>query len=146
MDIKVIKTREEYEEALERFAVILEQNPVPGSPLENVLELLLVVIRDYEQRVGEPLELDPIESIKFRMEQMELSRKELVPYLGSLSKVSEVLSGKRDLSLSMVRNLHEGLGIPFESLLVRRKVSRRQKPIKQRKKRSLSLRKRTQKA
>ncbi len=144
MDIKVIKTRTEYESALERLVELMDKNLPIGSKEENFLELLLIVIRDYEQKIIEPLDLDPIASIKFRMDQMQMLRKELVPYLGSMSKVSEILSGKRNLSLSMIRKLHEGLGIPFESLLTKRRVRKpvRRKRVQQHRKRVLWGRKR----
>ena len=144
MDIKVIKTRTEYESALERLVELMDKNLPIGSKEENFLELLLIVIRDYEQKIIEPLDLDPIASIKFRMDQMQMLRKELVPYLGSMSKVSEILSGKGNLSLSMIRKLHEGLGIPFESLLTKRRVRKpvRRKRVQQHRKRVLWGRKR----
>lgn len=135
MSVKVIKNRAEYEAALKRVADLM------NSEDEDTLELLLLVIKDYEQRVIEPVEGDAIEAIKFRMDQMAMSRKELVPYLGSLSRVSEILSGKRDLSLSMIRKLHEGLGIPLESLMMRKQPfkSVRKSRVKQKQKRRLSL-------
>lgn len=133
MDLKVIKNRAEYEVALERLLLLMDKNPPSNSKEENDLELLLLLIKDYEQRVIEPIEVDPVEAIKFRMDQMELTRKEMVSYLGSMSRVSEILSGKRDLSLSMIRKLHEGLGIPLESLILRkrsvRKRARKRKPL-----------------
>jgi HTH-type transcriptional regulator/antitoxin HigA len=89
----------------------------PGSPEEEKLEVFALLIDAYEQ-THYPIDLpDPIEAIKFRMAQQDLIQKDLVPYLGSQSKVSEVLNRKRPLSLSMIRALHEGLGIPAEVLL-----------------------------
>ena len=117
MDIKVIKNQEDYEAALQSLSELMDRDPAPGSLEENSLELLMLVIRDYEQKIVEAVVVDPVEAIKFRMDQMDLSRQELIPYMGSISRVSEVLSGKRNLSLSMIRKLHEGLGIPLESLL-----------------------------
>jgi HTH-type transcriptional regulator/antitoxin HigA len=136
MNIRVIKSRAEYEAALKLVADLM------NSEAEDALELLLLVIKDYEQRVIEPIEGDAIEAIKFRMDQMAMSRKELVPYLGSLSRVSEILSGKRDLSLSMIRKLHEGLGIPLESLVIKRRALKtgRKARIKRKQKRPSSLR------
>jgi HTH-type transcriptional regulator/antitoxin HigA len=126
MNIKIIKTREEYEEALEQLAKWLDREFKPGTPEEDALELLLLVIKEYENRTCELREVDPITAIKFRMEQMQLTRKDLIPFLGSLSRVSEVLSGDRGLSLSMIHRLHEGLGIPYESLIKRKTVSSRE--------------------
>ncbi len=89
------------------------------EPDADRLELLALLVRDYEDK-HYPIDMpDPVEAITFRMEQMGLTRKDLERYIGSRSKVSEVLSGKRRLSLSMIRALHEGLGIPAEVLLGR---------------------------
>ena len=89
----------------------------PGSAEEQELELFSVLIGNYENEHF-PISLpDPIEEIKFCMDQQGLTRKDMISYIGSQSKVSEVLSGKRPLSLSMIRSLHEGLGIPADVLL-----------------------------
>ena len=125
MNIKVIRNKAEYEEALGNLSKLMDRNPEPGSKNENDLELLMLVINDYEQKIAEPIMLDPVEAIKFRMDQMQYTRKDLVPFFGSISRVSEVLSRKRNLSLSMIRKLHEGLGIPLESLVSQRPSSRR---------------------
>lgn len=90
---------------------------VPNSDVENTIGALLLVIKDYEQKVVEPFKVDPIEAIKFRMEQMGLNQKHLVEYIGSPSKVSEILNGKRKLSKTMIRKLHKGLGIPLSTLM-----------------------------
>jgi HTH-type transcriptional regulator/antitoxin HigA len=140
MNVKVIKNRSEYDAALERVIELMDRNPSPGSEEENTLELLLLVIRDYEQKVIEPIGVDSIEAIKFRMDQMQITRKELVPFIGSMSKVSEILSGKRNLSLTMIRKLHQGLGIPLESLLVVK--TRKKRVLKKRRASSLRKRKR----
>ena len=115
MEPKVIKNEAEYEAALAHLSSLMDV--APGSPEEQELELFSVLIGNYEDEhypIGLP---DPVEAIKFRMEQQGLTRKDLIPYIGSQSKVSEVLNGKRPLSLSMIRSLHEGLGIPAEVLL-----------------------------
>lgn len=115
MKPKVIKTEAEYEMALAHLETLMDAEP--GSPQEEEAELFAVLIENYE-REHFPLGLpDPIEAIKFRMEQQELSRKDLEPYIGSQSKVSEILNRKRSLSLAMIRALHKGLGIPAEVLL-----------------------------
>lgn len=80
----------------------------------NELELLSLVIEDFERKTVPPAVVDPIEFIRFRMDQMGLSRKDLVPYIGLTSRVSEVLSRKRPLSLAMIRRLHRGLDIPLD--------------------------------
>jgi HTH-type transcriptional regulator/antitoxin HigA len=112
---KVIKTEFEYRSALAQFEEMLK---IPESERSyDDMELLSVLIEQYEDvqfRIDPP---DPIEAIKFRMEQSGLSQKDLIPYLGSRSRVSEVLSGKRELTLSMIRALNTHLGIPAESLI-----------------------------
>jgi HTH-type transcriptional regulator/antitoxin HigA len=92
-------------------------DPKPNSKEENELELLALVIQDFERQTVPHVKADPIESILFRMDQMQLTRKELIPYIGSISKVSEVLSRKRPLSLPMIRRLNQGLGIPADILI-----------------------------
>lgn len=113
--IKVIKTEGEYQEALRRIDALMDAPS--GSAEEEELELLALLADKYE-REHFPIELpDPIEAILFRMEQQDLTAKDMEQYLGSQSKVSEVLNRKRPLSLSMIRNLHEGLEIPLEVLI-----------------------------
>jgi HTH-type transcriptional regulator/antitoxin HigA len=115
MNTKIIKSEEEYEAVLARIAELMDA--APDSPEEEELELLTLLVEKYEAE-NYPVELpDPIEAIKFRMEQEGLTRKDLIPFIGSQSKVSEVLNYKRPLSLSMIRGLHEGLEIPAEVLL-----------------------------
>jgi HTH-type transcriptional regulator/antitoxin HigA len=117
MTPKVIKNLEEYEEALEEYDALLDVDPDAGTPDAIKLELLSHLIGEYEEREF-PIDLpDPIEAIKFRMEQQNLKQRDLVPYMGSPSKVSEVLNGKRALSLKMIRSLHEHLHIPAEALM-----------------------------
>ena len=115
MNIKIIKTEAEYEEALARIDALIDA--APGSPQVDELDLLALLVEKYEE-VHYPVDLpDPVEAIKFRMEQEGLEPKDMIKYLGSQSKVSEVLNYKRPLSLTMIRNLHEGLDIPAEVLL-----------------------------
>jgi len=115
MKIRILKNEAEYEAALAEIERLME------SPKPDVdrLELLGLLVSDYEDKHYQIDMPDPVEAITFRMEQMGLTRKDLERYIGSRSKVSEVLSGKRRLSLSMIRALHEGLGIPAEVLLGR---------------------------
>ena len=115
MKPKILKTPVEYELALARIETIFDAKP--GTAKGDELELLLVLVEKYED-VAFPINLpNPITAIRFRMEQQNLEPKDLVPYIGSKSKVAEVLSGQRSLSLSMIRNLVIGLGIPAEVLL-----------------------------
>ena len=81
------------------------------------MEILVTLIEAYENKHSPISAADPIEAIKFRMEQQGLTQKDLEPFIGSSGRVSEVLNHKRGLSLSMVKRLHEGLNIPYESLL-----------------------------
>jgi HTH-type transcriptional regulator/antitoxin HigA len=117
VNVKIIKNEQDYEQAMARLSALMSRDLQPGSKEENELELLALVIRDYERQTVPVAKVDPIESILFRMDQMQWSRKDLVPYIGSLSKVSEVLTRKRPLSLSMIRRLHRGLDIPADILI-----------------------------
>ena len=112
---KVIKTETEYEAALARLDELFDAKP--GTPKGDEFELWVTLVEIYEEEHF-PIDLpDPITAIRFRMEQAGLRQVDLLPYIGSPSRVSEVLNGKRKLSLSMIRKLHEGLGIPAEVLL-----------------------------
>ena len=115
--VRVIKTQRGYADALARLSALMDEVCAPGSSKEAELELLALVIESYERSKFEPVSPDPIEAILFRVDQQQLSRKDLVPYIGSISKVSEVLGRKRSLSLSMIRKLHAGLHIPAEVLI-----------------------------
>jgi len=115
MYIKMIRTEAQYEAALERLDMLMEAEP--GSPEFDELELLALLVEKYEDEQF-PIDYpDPVEAILFRMDQEGLARKDMIPYIGSQSKVSEVLNRKRPLSLTMIRSLHEGLGIPAEVLI-----------------------------
>ena len=114
---KVIKNKTQYEETLFALEELLDRDPAPGTPENEELELLALLIQDYESRQFEFASPTPIEAIKFRMEQQNLTPRDLIPYIGSRSKVSEVLSKKRPLTLSMMRALHSGLGIPASVLI-----------------------------
>lgn len=94
------------------FEVVL-----PGTPEAGEMEVLTTLIEAYENKRYPVSPPDPIEAIRFRMEQQGLSPADLQPYIGASGRVSEVLNGKRPLSLRMVKRLHEGLRIPYESLL-----------------------------
>lgn len=114
MHVKPIHTAADHEAALARLDGIFDS--APGTPEGNEAEVLTLLIHHYEEKhfpIGLP---SPVAAIRFRMEQQGLKPKDLVPYLGSPSKVSEVLSGRRGLSLTMIRNLIT-LGIPAEVLL-----------------------------
>ncbi len=115
MEPKILKTDKEYKAALVQLQKLMHAKP--GTQKADRLELWARLIEDYED-VHHPIDPpDPIEAILFRMDQENLKPKDLGPYLGNKSKVSEVLSRKRALTLSMIRKLHYGLGIPAEVLL-----------------------------
>jgi HTH-type transcriptional regulator/antitoxin HigA len=92
-------------------------NAEPGSAEEARLEVLSILVRDYEARRHPILPPDPIEAIRFRLEQQGLTPKALERVIGTRARVSEVLNKKRRLSLEMIRNLHDTLAIPFSSLM-----------------------------
>jgi len=122
---KVIKTEAEYQTALAAIESLIDLDPSPGTDDASKLELLTLLVEDYESRIAPANLPDPIEAIRFRMEQQNLKQTDLVQYIGSRSKVSEVLSRKRPLTLSMIRKLHSGLGIPAKVLLQDRPESSR---------------------
>ncbi len=115
--IKVIKTEKEYKEALKLIAALIQEDPDPNSEKGEKLSLLSTLVKDYESSLFPESLPDPVEAILFRMEQQNLQPHDLVPYLGSSSRVSEILSRKRPLSISMMRALEKGLGIPARVLL-----------------------------
>lgn len=119
--IKSIQTDSEHESALARIEEILDAQA--GTQENDELNVLLDLVELYEKK-RYPIEMpDLISAIEFRMDQAGLTQADLVPYIGSRSKVSEVLSGKRDLTMSMARALHKHLGIPADVLLQERAVS-----------------------
>ncbi len=115
MDIKAIKTEEDYNQALSRLKVIFHA-PVDSKEGDeaDVLSILIEKYEDEHYHIEAP---DPIEAIKFRMEQMDMTNKDLAKIIGYKSRVSEIFSRKRKLTLKMIRNLHEKLKIPYESLI-----------------------------
>ena len=115
--LKIIKDERAHQVALDALVRLLEGEPAEGTSEADEIDVLSLLIQKYEDEHF-PLELpDPLEAIRFRMAQQGMSQKDLVPIIGSPSKVSEVLRGKRPLSLSMIRRLHDGLGIPAEVLI-----------------------------
>ncbi len=121
MKPKLLKNEKEYHAALERIDSLMSARP--GTQEADALEFWTFLAETYEEH-HDPIDLpDPIEAIRFRMEQQGLNQADLVPYIGSKSKVSEVLNGKRSLSLPMIRRLHEGLGIPLDVLIGKRDAS-----------------------
>ena len=117
MNIKPIRTDKDYEEALERVAVLMDAKE--GTVEFDELEILSTLIENYETKHFSIDMPDPIEAIKFRMEQEGLKQKDVAELFGNKVRVSEVLNKKRRLTLDMVRNLHDNLSIPYDSLLNR---------------------------
>ena len=113
MNLKIIKSDNEYEGALAELTKLMALELAPDCEQFRTLEVLSVLLEKYESEIVDLPAVDPIEAIKFRMDQSEMVNKDLKPYLGSMGKVSEVMNRKRPLSLSMIRNLHKGLGIPY---------------------------------
>jgi HTH-type transcriptional regulator/antitoxin HigA len=115
---RLLKTSADYAAALSRLNSLLDHDPQSGSTEAEEVELLALLISTYERQNFETLAAPtPIEAIRFRMEQLGLAQKDLVRYMGSASRVSEFLAGKRQLTVPMIRALSEGLGIPVKSLV-----------------------------
>ena len=115
MEIKPIKTEQDYSDALMRLEEIFDAKK--GTKEGDELEVLGILIEKYEDE-NFPIDLpDPIEAIKFRMEQMDYSQNDLAKVIGLKSRASEILNKKRKLSLEMIRQLHERLNIPTDVLI-----------------------------
>jgi len=120
MEIKPIRTKADHRAALKEIEALM--NAKAGTPEGERLDVLATLVEAYERRHF-PMDLpDPVEAIKFRMEQSGLAPKDLVPMIGQLNRVYEILSRKRPLTLPMIRALHQQLGIPSE-LLIREPVA-----------------------
>ena len=117
MLLKPIKNEKDYDFALNRVDELMEINPDLGTQESDELEVIVMLIEKYEEKEWAISEPDPIEAIKVRMEQMHLKQKDLIPYIGNKSKVSEVLNRKIGLSLTMIANIAVGLHLPLECLI-----------------------------
>ena len=117
MEARVLKTENEHQTALREAESLVAIDPDFGSKESDRLELLTLLIEDYEKRIFSFEEADPIDAIEFRMSEQGLKQKDLVPMLGSKSRVSEILARKRPLTVQMIRSLSINLGIPVESLI-----------------------------
>ena len=115
MNIKPIRNDDDLRAAFARLELVFQAPE--GSPAADEMEVLVALVEAYENKRYPIGPADPVEAIKFRMEQQGLMAKDLEPYIGSSGRVSEVLNRKRALSLRMVKRLHDGLKIPYESLL-----------------------------
>lgn len=117
MNIPPIRNASDYKRALRAPSAYFEHEPEPGSADGDRFDILTTLVEAYET-ARYPIEApNPIEASRFRMEQAGLTAKDLVPSIGQTSRVYEVLYGKRNLTIEMIRNLHRNLGIPAESLI-----------------------------
>ncbi|MCL2021143.1 MAG: transcriptional regulator [Betaproteobacteria bacterium] len=117
MDIKPIKTEADYQAALCEISALFDEQPEPGTPEGDRFEILMTLVESFEAR-HYPIALpDPIEAIKFRMEQAGLKAKDIAPAIGHVNRVYEVLNRKRNLTLAMIQRLHTLFGIPAENLI-----------------------------
>jgi len=115
MDIRPIKTEQDYTSAIKRIEELWGVRK--DTPEGDELDLLVTLVESYEIKHYPVSPPDPIDAIKFRMEQMGMTKEDMVKYLGSQSRVSEILNRKRKLTLKMVKSLYKGLRIPAEILL-----------------------------
>src|SRR5713226_5579708 len=122
MDIRVIKTKQQYRRYLEEVDRLVALDPDPRTAEGARLELLAKLVEDYEKEHFKFRKPDPVEAIIFRMEQQGLRQTDLAAIIGGKNRASEVLSRKRPLTLAMIRALHEKLGIPSE-LLIRQPIA-----------------------
>lgn len=117
MNIRPIRNEEDYRAALKAVSPLFDHEPEPNTPEGDFFEVMIVLIEAYEKKHF-PVDLpDPIEAIKFRMEQSGLTAKDLMPAIGRSNRVYEILNRKRSLTLPMIWKLHSLYGIPAESLI-----------------------------
>lgn len=116
--IKPVKTKKDYEAALQRcYDLIQKQNLKPNTPGADELEILSILVENYERNHYPVPPPNPVEAIRYRLQQTGIDEKELNKILGGRSRKSEILSGKRKLSLNMIRQLHDKLKITAETLI-----------------------------
>lgn len=115
--LKPIKTKKDYDKALGRAYELIQKDLKPDSRLSDELEILSLLIEGYEEKHYPIPPPRPIEAIKFKLDQMGIDEKELTKILGGRNRKSEILNGRRKLSLSMIRELHNKLKIPAETLI-----------------------------
>ena len=117
MEPKIIKTKDQYRHYFAEVERLATEDPVPGTPEGDRLELLAKLVEDYEKERFKFDRPDPVDAILFRMEEQGLRQKDLAPILGGKNRASEILSRKRPLTLAMVRALSDQLRIPAELLI-----------------------------
>lgn len=117
MQIRPIRTEQDYEAALRAVEPLFDNEPALDTPEGDYFEVMCLLIEEYEKKHYPIDSPEPLEAIKFRMEQQGLTVKDLEPAIGQTNRVYEVLNGKRNLTLPMIRRLHRQFGIPLESLI-----------------------------
>ncbi|EDT2962822.1 helix-turn-helix domain-containing protein [Salmonella enterica subsp. enterica] len=117
MQIRPIRTEQDYEAALRAVEPLFDNEPALDTPEGDYFEVMCLLIQEYEKKHYPIDPPEPLEAIKFRMEQQGLTVKDLEPAIGQTNRVYEVLNGKRNLTLPMIRRLHRQFGIPLESLI-----------------------------
>ena len=117
MEITPIRTEKDYRAALRVVSALVDLDPAPDTPDGERLDVLSTLIEAYERKQHPIDQPDPVEAIKFRMDQAGLSAKDLEPMIGQSNRVYEVLNRKRPLTLRMIRNLNKGLGISAQVLI-----------------------------
>ncbi len=117
VSVSLVKTDAELDAALEEISTLMRLGQRRAPDQGDRYDLLALVIEHYESQKYPRVKVDPVRIIEFAMDQHNLRQRDLIPYLGSKSRVSEILNRKRNLTLKMMRKLHEGLGIPLEILV-----------------------------
>jgi HTH-type transcriptional regulator/antitoxin HigA len=117
MNIKPVRTAKDHKAALAGISKLMDTDPDIGTPKGDRLDVLVTLVQAYEAKQFPMALPDPVEAIKFRMEQQGLKPKDLEPMIGKSNRVYEVLTRRRSLSIGMIRKLHSGLGIPAHSLI-----------------------------
>lgn len=117
MEIKAIRTDTDYREALNQISVLIDLDPDRNSSEGECLEIIGILVQAYEAEHYPIDPPDPIEAIRFRMDQSGMAAKDLIPFIGPLNRVYEILAHTRPLTLPMIRRIHKGMGIPAAVLI-----------------------------
>jgi len=117
MSLELIKTKDDFEVAIHRLVALMDQDPPANSPLSEEIELLMMLIEQYEGKLAPPSESDAIDHIEFALDQFGLTVDDLIPIMGSETRLAEVMARRRPLTLGMIRKLHTKLRIPLQFLL-----------------------------
>lgn len=116
-NIHLIKIEKDYDEVMDKVLSLAKTNPRENTPEFEQLTILSMLIEEYDRKHFAKIKTDPVDAIKFRMEQQGLRPVDMKEYFGSTGRFYDVMNKKRNLSLSMIRKLHSGLGIAYENLL-----------------------------